>query len=243
MIRLRFAYGQVTLGQVSNNGMRMRPKLIITRPAPDGARFAAQFDAHRVILSPLQRIDPVDATCDARAVIFTSTNGVAQAARLGMSSGPAWCVGARTAHMAQAAGFDAQSADGNVEDLLRLIIAAKPDMPMAHIRGCDARGDLAPRLRAAGFDCADCIAYMQTPVPLSADAIAAIDGAEPVIIPLFSPRAAQLLSDQVTIGPHITVIAISKAVATNLDAANIITAPQPNGDAMLLATKQVLAML
>ena len=232
---------QVTLGQVSNNGDPMQPTLIITRPAPDGARFAAAFDGYIALLSPLQRIDPVPAICAAQGVIFTSTNGVAQAARLGLSSGPAWCVGNRTAEIAKVAGFDAVSADGDIEDLLKFIVSDGPDFPVAHIRGRDARGDLAPRLRAAGINCTDCIAYAQTPVPISAQARAMIEGADRVIIPLFSPRAAQLLLDQATIGPNVTFVAISHAVAAILDGSAAIVADHPDGRAMIAATMTALA--
>lgn len=221
----------------------MQPTLIITRPAPDGARFAAAFEGVRVVLSPLQRIDPVVASCSAKGVIFTSTNGVAQAARLGLSSGPAWCVGDRTAQMANAAGFSAISAGGDVEDLLDLILSDPPDVPIAHIRGRDARGDLAPRLRAAGVDCDDCIAYEQAPIPLTAQARAAIGGSNRVIIPLFSPRAAQLLLDQIVLPPLVTCVAISQAVATVLSEHTVIVADRPDGAAMERATRQALATM
>lgn len=220
---------------------RMQPTLIITRPAPDGARFATAFTGVRVLLSPLQRIDPVGATCSARGAIFTSTNGVAQAERLGMTSGPAWCVGDRTAQAAHAAGFDAVSAGGDVEDLLKLILSANPEIPLAHIRGRDARGDLAPRLRAAGIDCADCIAYNQIPVPMTTEALAAINGADPVIIPLFSPRAATLLLGQVAMTDNVTLIAISKTVASALGDHRSILVDRPDGPAMLAASKHALA--
>lgn len=220
---------------------RMQSTLIITRPAPDGARFAAAFTGVQVLLSPLQRIDPVDVNCSALGAIFTSTNGVAQAERLGMTSGPAWCVGDRTAQAAQAAGFDVVSAGGDVEDLLKLILSANPEIPLAHIRGRDARGDLAPRLRVAGIDCADCIAYIQTPVPMTTEALDAINGAEPVIIPLFSPRAATLLLGQVTMQDNVTLIAISKTVAVALGDHRIILADRPDGPAMLKASKHALA--
>jgi uroporphyrinogen-III synthase len=232
VFRLRFVKGQVTLGQVSNNGDPMQPVLIVTRPAPDGARFAAQCGDMPVILSPLQRIDPIEANCTARGAIFTSSNGVAQAARLGLTSGPAWCVGDRTAQLARDAGFDAVSADGDVENLMALIFAAPPDVPVAHIRGNEARGDIGPRLRAAGIDCSDCIAYLQTPLDLTPSAITAIRGAHPVIIPLFSPRAARLLSEQIALGDHVTLVAISPAVA-ELCKARTVTAQRPNGQAML----------
>jgi uroporphyrinogen-III synthase len=241
--RLRFVCAQVTLGQVSNNGDPMQPTLIITRPAPDGARFAATISGARVLLSPLQRIDPVDADCSAKGVIFTSTNGVVQAGRLGLSSGPAWCVGDRTAQAAQAAGFDSVSASGDVEDLLKLILTDPPTFSVAHIRGRDARGDLAPRLRAAGVDCADCIAYSQIPISMTAEARRAIEGAKPVIIPLFSPRAAALLVDQISLGENVRLIAISKTVMSVLGDRPAILADRPNGRAMLKAINQAVATL
>lgn len=239
---MRFGDRQVTLGQVPNNGAPMQPTLIITRPAPDGAKFAARFTDVRVVLSPLQRIDPVDAACSARGVIFTSANGVAQAERLGLISGPAWCVGDRTAQAATDAGFDAMSANGNAEDLLALILSDPPQFRVAHIRGRDARGDIAPRLRAKGIDCVDCIAYQQTPIPLTAEAIAAIEGAERLIIPLFSPRAAALLLDQVKLPDHADLIAISPAVAAVLGD-HAIVADRPDGDAMYNATARRCAVL
>ena len=220
----------------------MQPTLIITRPAPDGAKFAARFTGVNVILAPLQRIDPVDANCSAQGVIFTSTNGVAQAKRLGLTSGNAWCVGNRTAQAATRAGFDAASAQGNAEDLLALILSDPPQFPIAHIRGRDARGDIAPRLRAKGIDCADCIAYQQTPIPLTAKAVAAIEGAERLIIPLFSPRAAALLLGQVKLPEHADLIAISPAVAAVLGNRAIV-ADRPDGDAMYDATARRCAAL
>ena len=222
----------------------MQPTLIITRPAPDGARFAAAISGARVLLSPLQRIDPVEADCSAKGVIFTSTNGVVQAERLGLKSGLAWCVGDRTTQAAQAAGFDAVSASGDVENLLKLILIDPPAFSVAHIRGRDARGYLAPRLRAAGVDCADCIAYSQTPIPMTTEAMRAIEeGAEPVIIPLFSPRAAALLIDQVSLGANVTLIAISKTVMSVLGDRPAILANRTNGRAILKAINQAVATL
>lgn len=221
----------------------MQPTLIITRPAPDGARFAAAFSDVNVILSPLQKIVPISTDCDAKGLIFTSTNGVTQATRLGLSCGPAWCVGDRTAQVANDAGFSAISANGNVEDLLRLILADPPEIPIAHIRGREARGDLTPRLRAAGVACSDCIAYEQMPLPLTENAHAAIKGAERVIIPLFSPRAAHLLLDQLNLPAGIILIAISQTVAGALGDRPVMVANRPDGAAMEQAVKQVLATM
>ncbi len=221
----------------------MQPTLLITRPEPGGARFAQAFSDINIILSPLQKVTPLDATCNAQGVIFTSENGVAQASRLGITSGPAWCVGNRTMQAAQNVGFDAISANGDAEDLLRLLLADPPDISVAHIRGGESRGDVGPRLRAAGVDCVDCVAYEQSPMALTPKAVAAIKGAEPVIIPLFSPRAAHLLLEQITIGPNIRFVAISQNVAEVVSGLNCLVAERPNGIAMIDATQRALAAL
>lgn len=229
---------QVTLGRCANNGPKMKPVLIITRPAPDAARFAADVTARvdaTIIISPLQKIVPVDAVCDAAAVLFTSSNGVAQAARMGVTGLRAWCVGDRTAQQAQKAGFDALSAGGSAEDLIALILAEKPTENLTHIRGRETRGDIAPRLTAAGFLCADLIVYEQEALALSPAAISAIEGPHRVIIPLFSPRAATLLSEQVTFGPRVEFIAMSKTVADRLGDRLVQVLDVPNGNAMIAA--------
>lgn len=216
----------------------MKSVLIITRPAPDGARFAGFVrDAVNVeiLLSPLLEIVPLAANCDADEVVFTSTNGVAQAERLGLKRGRAWCVGDRTAQLARQAGFDAISAQGTVEDVLAMILAEAPRGKLAHIRGKEVRGDLGPRLRAAGIDCVDAIAYEQRPLLLRSEAKLLIEGARPVIMPLFSPRSAVLLMEQVVLGPNVAVLAMSAAVAKMLPENRAVVIDAPTGAAMLAA--------
>lgn len=218
-------------------GGALTPHLIITRPEPDGIRFADEV--RRVLgtdipitLAPLMEIEPLPASTDAGGFVFTSTNGVAQAVRIGKSSGRAWCVGDRTAAVATAAGFDATSAKGTAEDLIAMIKADPPDGHIAHVRGEHARGDIGPRLRHAGIDCADVIAYTQAPNPLPQHAIALIEGSDPTIIPLFSPRATALLFDQAVPSPSAHLIAISDAAAA---AHKMQIVDRPDGKAMLQA--------
>ena len=218
-------------------GTRVLPHLIITRPAPDGDRFAGQLRAALgadvpITLAPIMAIAPLDASSDAHGFIFTSSNGVAAAVRMNVARGAAWCVGDRTADMANAAGFDAQSAGGNAEDLIELVKCTAPAIPIAHIRGEHARGDIGPRLRAAGLNCIDVVAYTQTGLMLQPDVIARIEGGNLAIIPLFSPRATKLLMEQVKMGPNVRLIAISEQTAGSH---NMIVAAQPNGLAMLAA--------
>ena len=90
--------------------------LLMTRPEPAARRFVVELLAAlppslagtlRPVYAPLMRIDPLpvaDLPGDPGGVIFTSANGVACA---GIDAGPpAYCVGARTAAAARAAGWD-----------------------------------------------------------------------------------------------------------------------------------------
>lgn len=216
-------------------GGALTPHLIITRPEPDGNRFADEVHGALgaqipVTLAPLMQIKPLAASTEAEGFVFTSNNGVAQAQRIGKTSGRAWCVGDRTANAAARAGFDATSAKGTAEDLIAMIKADSPTGPIAHIRGQHARGDIGPRLRHAGIDCQDVIAYTQTPKPLPRHVISLIEGSDPTIIPLFSPRATALLFEQAAPAPSAQLIAISAAAAVGH---RMQIADRPDGDAML----------
>jgi uroporphyrinogen-III synthase len=137
-------------------------RLLVTRPEPEGARTAALLRArgHEAWLVPLLRIEPVaDADFGAgpwAGVVFTSANAVRAVAahrRFGELVGlPACAVGARTRGAAIAAGFaDTVSAEGDVDDLARLIVARVGDagLPLLYFAGHDRAGDLAAALRKA----------------------------------------------------------------------------------------------
>jgi uroporphyrinogen-III synthase len=181
-----------------------RPSLILTRPRPQAerfaddvrARFGARFD---IVIAPVIEIVPVEATPDTSryaALLFTSENGVRSfAARWGARDLPAYCVGARTAAAARAAGFAARSAGGDAAALARLVVAELPaGARVLHLRGRHAAGDLAGRLRAAGIAADEAVIYDQAARAPSAEALAALGSDAPVLVPLFSPRSARLLA-------------------------------------------------
>ena len=213
-------------------------------------RFAAELAAQwggplRVIHAPLIEIAPIKADCEAPdAVIFTSANGVAAAASLHLPKEvQAWCVGPKTAELAQAAGFVPTVGPGDAEGLVSDIIAAKPLGRLAHIRGRHARGEISARLNTAGISCMDVVAYDQIEQPLTTEAKKALAGADPVFLPLFSPRTATILNKQGPFAAPVHVIALSEAVkaAVSAEVANRVTlAERPDGQAMLAA---VLAAL
>ncbi|NBZ86709.1 uroporphyrinogen-III synthase [Stagnihabitans tardus] len=215
-----------------------RALILLTRPAPQSERFAAALGLD-CLISPL--IAPrflFPAIPPHEALILTSETG-ALAAR-GLAPCRAFCVGDRTAATARALGFDATSASGDAEALIALILSA-PVAPLLHLRGREARGEIAARLTAAGVPTAEALAYAQEEQDLTAEAQAALRGQTPVIAPLFSPRSAQILAAEAKrIGATapLRVVAMSQAVAQaarSLDPSALIAA-RPDGDSMLEAT-------
>lgn len=162
-----------------------RPVILLTRPAEDSRRFAAMLPSWPVVISPILRIVPV--AHDARrleiaeGLVFTSAHAVASA---GPGRGrPAICVGARTADVARRAGFEVSTGNGFAESLLPLIAAAPVALVHPHGR------HLARKLPVEGI-----VVYDQLEQPLSDAARAALDTDGTVILPLFSPRSARLVS-------------------------------------------------
>lgn len=163
----------------------MQPTVLITRPMPAAARFAGQIAGLGLpsLIAPLMRIVPVahDATAvaAARGLVLTSENAVPFA---GTGDGrPAICVGPRTAHAARAAGFAVTQGPGDAVGMMPLIAGLGPGW--LHLRGTR----VAAELPVPGM-----VVYDQQALPLPPDGQRLLRGAAPVILPLFSPRAAWL---------------------------------------------------
>jgi len=199
----------------------------------------------KIILSPLIEIKmlPVQRQLTQyRGLIFTSENGVrAFAQAYGKHNVPAYCVGERTADAARAAGLRAFSANGSADDLVTMIKGADVKGVLLHVRGEHSRGDIAGRL---DHQIDELVAYRQVPVPLCEKAREIVAGKRRVILPLFSPRTAQLFfKHDLQINAPLQVVAISNAVnevilgtnpAENVD---IFIAEKPDAAAMLAAIK------
>ncbi|MEH7827716.1 uroporphyrinogen-III synthase [Gemmobacter denitrificans] len=230
------------------------PVVILTRPAAQSARFTADLLARwpglRVITSPVIAPEflPLADLPPVSAVIFTSETGVAaMAQRRADLPDRAYCVGARTAAAAQAAGFDTRSADGDAEALFRLIVTHEPRPgPLLHLCGEDRRGDLAERLTHAGYQAGAQVVYAQRALPLGPQARAALAGADPVLLPVFSPRSARILAQELQApaprAPY-GIAAISAAAAApfaSLPPNRLKIAERPDAAAMLDACVAVL---
>lgn len=143
-------------------------RIFVFRPPADAARTAAALRdrGHEPVLSPLFAVErTTDAAPDGpfAALVLTSGNAVPALADLPapLRDLPVFSVGARTAGKVREAGFaDSHSADGNRDDLIRLIAERLPaPARLLLIVGRDRHDDVADRLAQAGFEVAVWTAY------------------------------------------------------------------------------------
>lgn len=227
--------------------------VLITRPRAQSLRFAAQLtDAYGETLAPVisPLIEPVflkpDLPDTRFGAMILSSETAAQAAAALRDAGAvvpelALCVGDQTANVARDLGFVAQSAAGDVHDLLALVLRHAADAPFVHLRGRETTGDLVSDIINAGLGAHAAIVYAQNPKPIAAAARDLLAGHTPVCLPVFSPRSARLLChalDGVVINAPLVWVAISDAAARQIPASlasQSRVATHPDAPAMLHA--------
>ncbi len=229
---------------------------LLTRPAPAAARFAAALresfgPAARIVISPLMQPEflcPALPPGPFDGLILTSETGAEAARRLSADRGDlprrAFCVGDRTAQAAADAGFQAVSAAGDAAALITLIKATGPGGRHLHLRGEDTTGDITQHIDAMNISCTEAIVYRQQPQPLTAEAADLLAGSDPVIIPLFSPRSADLLARAGAFRAPLWIAALSPAVAERAQALHPVrleVATHPDARALLRATEYLCA--
>ncbi|WP_010140579.1 uroporphyrinogen-III synthase [Oceanicola sp. S124] len=224
------------------------PQILITRPEPEASALAAELAAlHpgvRLVVSPLQGIRFHDIPRPDGVPVFTSRNGVRAYLRAGGQSLQAWCVGDATAALAEAAGMQAISAGGDAEALIALLLERRPEGPLVHVRGAQHRGELVARLAAGGLRIGAVEGYAQVPLPLSEEARAALLGAMPVVVPLYSPGAARRFAEARQGTAPLLIGAISAAALApvkHLETFRRSHAAQPDGESMLKLISGLIA--
>ncbi len=232
--------------------------VLITRPQPQADDFAhlvtERFRSRAVpVISPLmapQFLPVVLPPGLFAAVIFTSQTGIRAATRL-QADGVllprrAFCVGGQTAILATKAGFDAISANGDAHALIRLVREHPDSAPLLHLRGTEAAGAVCDALNSAGISADEAIVYTQQPQPLTAAALSLFSLEGRLVLPLFSPRSAQILHRQTTLLPiaaqlHIAAISAAvAAVAQQFPHAALHVASTPDASGMLDMTELCL---
>ena len=197
------------------------PTLLLTRPAAQSESFLADCEralGRRIpaVISPLMRIEPVGELPELEAfetIIVTSSHAVRRLAEVGALRGRrVMCVGEATAASAREHGAEARALGRDVQEFLAN--SSKLVGSCLYVRGRHVRFDLAKILASMGYDTRDVIVYDQVSTPMSRAGLSLLEGVQPVVVALFSPRSAELLCKAATISAPTHVIAISDAVAS-----------------------------
>ncbi|NQE62145.1 uroporphyrinogen-III synthase [Caulobacter sp. RHG1] len=209
------------------------------------ARPGAEATADRVralgftpIIDPLLAVEALDVEIDldhVAALAFTSANGVDAFARLHDARHlPVFAVGRATARAAESVGFPSvSSADGDVEDLARLVVGAAGG-PVLWAGAKEPAGDLVGLLRDCGVMAHGVAVYETVERGPSETTLAAA-----TTVLLHSPRAARALARILTSRPtpNLRCLCLSKAVAAPLaglvEPGSVAVAPRPDESAML----------
>jgi uroporphyrinogen-III synthase len=193
------------------------------------------------IVDPLLTVEPLEVEIDLShvgALAFTSANGVEAFARLSDARNlPVFAVGRATAKAAETVGFaSVTSADGDVEDLGRLIVRSASG-PVLWAGAREPAGDLVGLLRGHGVMARGVAVYETSERAPSAETLARLDG--PLTALLHSPRAAgalaTILRERSTSG--LRALCLSEAVAAPLlglkELGSVTFAPRPDESALL----------
>jgi uroporphyrinogen-III synthase len=236
------------------------PPFLLTRPEDQNTRFAGELALRfgpgiRVIGSPL--LELVDLEVDlapllsepgVSGLVFTSENAVHAFRRKSAQRDLcAYCVGARTAAAARAAGLQAVSADGDAAALVALIKGLGVTGQLIHLRGAHSLGGVAATLRLVGIAAIDAVIYDQKPRKLSDPAISLLAQDEPVLLPVFSPRTALLFAQAVaSLCPKAPILAAPISAATaqglaGLPLAGMQIAAEPTAAGVLDALAALIA--
>ncbi len=237
---------------VLSDAQANRPTLLLTRPQPQSLRFATELRHRfgtewRMVISPLMQMRFLAPAMDPSAyagVIFSSETGVAAvAALMAQTSARCYCVGQRTATAARAQGWNVMLTGPDAVGLAAAIIAAGTQGPLLHFHGQHVAGNLTQGLISAGIETVSAVIYDQQAQPPTPEMLALLAGFAPVLVPLFSPRAAQLFRQAASgVQAPLWVAALSPAVAEalSLPVARLVVAARPDGDAMLDAVAALL---
>lgn len=204
----------------------MRPLLLLTRPDPQARSFAslatAECPPHDLLIAPLSEVVsiPFEASdvAGAKALVLTSINAVSRVAGLVPRGLTAWCVGPGTANAAQKAGLTVREGGGDALALIETLCNARPEGPLVHAHGVHLARDLVAALQPKGIDIQGVAVYEARVLDWPDAVRAAVFAAPRIIAPLFSPRAAVQIVQQLRgIRPEgMRLVAISEACAARL---------------------------
>ncbi|MEP0232299.1 uroporphyrinogen-III synthase [Roseibium sp.] len=226
-------------------------RFLLTRPAPDCARSAERLRAlgHDVVEAPMLKMVATDPggldLLDVSALVVTSgriagllANRSDLAALLAL---PVYTVGNRSAEAMRATGFDRViSANGDVADLVNLVLSEAPSGRVLYLAAADRAGDLEGHLHRASLACDLVEVYRMDPVrDLEPAVLEVLKSGDLDALLLYSRRTVEVLlsvladHDLMGLLSSLRVIAISQQVASALpDTACVEVAAHPTEEAL-----------
>ena len=242
----------VAFQHMTNNPDQENVILLLTRPLGGNERFCLKIKhllySCEILDNPIQRIDFLPSLSKVNknsVLIFTSANGLRAAKKHNLINKKCFVVGANTKKIAVSFGYDVLGFSKDQENLLKLIKSKKPTESMVHIRGKHTVGNLCDALKINQFSCLDIIGYNQEPLKIKKQNLQKIHSGRPVILPIFSPRSAELLQSNLDL-TGFNVIAISEAVAkivTGVELGELVISKKPDLNSMQEATLAILRRL
>lgn len=184
----------------SGSCMPNRP-IIITRNLHASQRTAAKLHAFGIAQSQIWLAPLVDIVFNrlrieldaGHSAVFTSQNGVQALVSKPPKGMTAWCVGERTAEVARSKGFTTIAAEGNAESLIARLQKSDSKRPLIWYRGQHTAVDIEERLSRLGMNIRSEIVYQQHELRLSGK-VQKLFKTMPCVLPIFSPRTAEILS-------------------------------------------------
>ena len=201
-----------------------------------------QAGVEDVRIAPLTRIAYLGFSPPPETIVFTSSNAVESWRRAGHPAADrmAFCVGPRTTAAARRLGFRIAGTARDAAGVFDLLIQS--DGPFVHLRGETERGDLCGRLTSLGRDARAITVYQADALTLPA-AIRAMISEGGLVLPVYSPRSAQLLGNECGAAAlsRSGLVAISEATAAVLPGEAVRIAARPDGEAMIEAILEELS--
>ena len=219
--------------------------ILLTRPHDQALSFSENLVrlgviSKNILVDPITKIEGVDVLYNfssVRGLLITSANAVAYlpAALVG-SKLPTFCVGEATTRAALKQGLMAQHSATTAQGLYNVLSGRFLEGPLLHLRGTHTTIDFEAYLRDTPIEVQNLIIYQQIAQDLEPATYTLLRGMVPFVLPIFSPRSAELLCGLELNWALHTCVAISEAVAIPCRAAGfgqVLVSAEPNASSML----------
>lgn len=229
-------------------------KILITRPLQQSRRFAKALDKQfgeslEICISPVLEIkffrveinlEPFD------GLIFTSESGVKAFTHLNKKTDKkVYCVGAYTSEVARKSGLSVSHTEKDVGDLKTWLIENDSERKLLYLCGQNISNNLEVAFEGSKTTVVSQIIYDQLSRKLSPSAIQFLSGVIPVLIPIFSERSYEILSQQFksTMSSSRIAICLSEAIANKIkddEFEKVLISAQPDLENLIKVVRESL---